>query len=292
MADGGKTAKQLDDTTECSICTEVYTDPRVLPCFHTYCLKCIDAWGRDKKPGDSLACPLCRKDWVIPAEGIASLQKNDVSSQRGHSSAFRGTMTESSMSYPGVNIPTTPSQALNNWLQSACSGPTNSWLRYVMAHIICAFYRAVLEFQDEYTRHYVGHDTAWPLSCVAVSVIAMLGCIVIITLSAVICALAYYLVCMIWMCVVYGYFGVCWVAPYVWSILVSLFGLLQLAVTKLLELLVAILVGIYDTFVSLIWYIHYVGISSAAPVTLFVYFMAAVVILVSCVLGTAGIIFQ
>jgi len=28
------TAKQLDDIMECPICTEVYTDPRVLPCIH------------------------------------------------------------------------------------------------------------------------------------------------------------------------------------------------------------------------------------------------------------------
>ena len=27
--------KELDDMTECSICTEMFTDPRVLPCIHT-----------------------------------------------------------------------------------------------------------------------------------------------------------------------------------------------------------------------------------------------------------------
>ena len=32
------TAKQLDDIRECTICTEVYTDPRVLPCIHTHVL--------------------------------------------------------------------------------------------------------------------------------------------------------------------------------------------------------------------------------------------------------------
>jgi len=55
------TAKQLDDTTECPICTEVYTDPRILPCGHTYCLKCIEAWSNDKRTGDKMVCPLCRK---------------------------------------------------------------------------------------------------------------------------------------------------------------------------------------------------------------------------------------
>jgi len=70
------TAKQLDDITECPICTEVYTDPRSLPCVHTYCLKCIEAWSKDKQPGDKLACPLCRKEFTVPSNGVKGLPKN------------------------------------------------------------------------------------------------------------------------------------------------------------------------------------------------------------------------
>jgi len=70
------TAKQLDDITECPICTEVYTDPRSLPCVHTYCLKCIEAWSKDKQPGDKLACPLCRKEFTLPSNGVKDLPKN------------------------------------------------------------------------------------------------------------------------------------------------------------------------------------------------------------------------
>jgi len=70
------TAKQLDDITECPICTEVYTDPRVLPCVHTYCLKCIEAWSKDKQPGDEVACPLCRKEFTMSSKGVGDLPKN------------------------------------------------------------------------------------------------------------------------------------------------------------------------------------------------------------------------
>ena len=70
------TAKQLDDITECPICTEVYTDPRVLPCVHTYCLKCIETWSKDKQPGDKLACPLCRTEFTLPSNGVGDLPKN------------------------------------------------------------------------------------------------------------------------------------------------------------------------------------------------------------------------
>ena len=62
--------------TECSICTEVFTDPRVLPCIHTFCLKCLLRYGEDKQPGDSMPCPMCRKEFTIPDDGLAGMQKN------------------------------------------------------------------------------------------------------------------------------------------------------------------------------------------------------------------------
>jgi len=76
MARGSSVGKELDDMTECCICTEVFTDPRVLPCIHTFCLKCLLGCGKDKQPGDSMACPLCRKEFTIPDNGLAGTQKN------------------------------------------------------------------------------------------------------------------------------------------------------------------------------------------------------------------------
>jgi len=76
MATQWRADKELDDMTECSICTEVLTDPRVLPCIHTFCLKCLLNYGKDKQPGDSVACPMCRKEFTIPDDGLAGTQKN------------------------------------------------------------------------------------------------------------------------------------------------------------------------------------------------------------------------
>jgi len=70
------TAEQLDNKMECPICTEVYMDPRVLPCAHTYCLKCIETWSKEKQPGHRLACPLCRKEFTVPSSGAGGLPKN------------------------------------------------------------------------------------------------------------------------------------------------------------------------------------------------------------------------
>jgi hypothetical protein len=77
MTTGEKsTAKQLDDITECPICSELFKDPRSLPCIHTYCMKCIEVYGVEKKSGDTLSCPVCRKDFIIPAGGLIMLPKN------------------------------------------------------------------------------------------------------------------------------------------------------------------------------------------------------------------------
>jgi len=68
--------KELYDMTECSICTEVFTDPRVLPCIHTFCLKCLMNYGKDRQPGDDVPCPVCRREFTIPDDGLSGMQKN------------------------------------------------------------------------------------------------------------------------------------------------------------------------------------------------------------------------
>ena len=40
----------------CSVCLEMYTDPRVLPCLHVYCLHCIEGLVIDS----NVTCPQCR----------------------------------------------------------------------------------------------------------------------------------------------------------------------------------------------------------------------------------------
>ena len=51
-------------------------DPRVLPCIHTFCFKCLDQLWKDKQPGVKVPCPMCRTEVVIPVEGVSSLPKN------------------------------------------------------------------------------------------------------------------------------------------------------------------------------------------------------------------------
>jgi hypothetical protein len=70
--------QELNDITTCCICTEVYTDPKALPCIHTFCMKCIQETGlkTNKGPGDEMPCPICRRLFRIPEEGFHRLPKN------------------------------------------------------------------------------------------------------------------------------------------------------------------------------------------------------------------------
>jgi len=76
MAASSIPLKQLEDIAECPICSEIFVDTRLLPCIHTYCLRCITSYAADKKAGDKIPCPVCRKEFAIPEGGMSQLPKN------------------------------------------------------------------------------------------------------------------------------------------------------------------------------------------------------------------------
>ena len=69
--DGAKIHLAVNSLLECSICLQVFQDPRNLSCGHTFCLKCIE------KTNNRL-CALCKREWSPPAKGLLGLPKNFV----------------------------------------------------------------------------------------------------------------------------------------------------------------------------------------------------------------------
>jgi len=47
-----------DPLLTCGICDEVFTDPVLTPCSHTFCRACVTRWVSEKPTG---GCPKCRK---------------------------------------------------------------------------------------------------------------------------------------------------------------------------------------------------------------------------------------
>ena len=64
------TSSVAGSNLKCSICLEFFSDPRVLPCLHTYCLKCLQGLVSDQK--SDLSCPQCRAKHEIPKRGVAN----------------------------------------------------------------------------------------------------------------------------------------------------------------------------------------------------------------------------
>ena len=57
----------LREEVSCPVCTNVYTDPKHLPCLHTFCLQCLKhttSHGRD-----TIRCPKCQAISRVPKSG-------------------------------------------------------------------------------------------------------------------------------------------------------------------------------------------------------------------------------
>ncbi|XP_078661260.1 tripartite motif-containing protein 2-like, partial [Branchiostoma floridae x Branchiostoma belcheri] len=64
---------KIREDLSCSICLELFTRPKVLPCQHTFCQDCLqDHAGR----GGTFQCPNCRQKVRLPPKGVASLPDN------------------------------------------------------------------------------------------------------------------------------------------------------------------------------------------------------------------------
>jgi len=67
-------ASVTNDWTTCSICLDVFDNPKSLPCLHGFCLKCLERHFKDNSPADEVPRPLCRKEFKIPPDGLVGLQ--------------------------------------------------------------------------------------------------------------------------------------------------------------------------------------------------------------------------
>lgn len=61
---------------KCSLCLNLLTEPKLLPCFHTFCLKCLQDYARHNAKDKAFKCPVCEESITIPARGIKAFDTN------------------------------------------------------------------------------------------------------------------------------------------------------------------------------------------------------------------------
>ena len=66
--------EELESEITCPICQEHYTEPKVLPCLHYYCKKCILKLALRTQSGKCFHCPECRCKAALPEGGVDNLK--------------------------------------------------------------------------------------------------------------------------------------------------------------------------------------------------------------------------
>ena len=59
----------LHEEVSCSVCMSPFTNPKILPCFHTFCLHCLNQLQRTSGKHGEITCPECRKKFQVPGSG-------------------------------------------------------------------------------------------------------------------------------------------------------------------------------------------------------------------------------
>ena len=69
-----KSLEELESEITCPICQEHYTEPKVLPCLHYYCKKCILKLALRTQSDKSFHCPECHCEATLPEGGVDNLK--------------------------------------------------------------------------------------------------------------------------------------------------------------------------------------------------------------------------
>ena len=61
--------ENLREEGECSVCQELYKDPKQLPCLHSFCLNCLNRLAQTRAQNGNIECPVCRRETAVPECG-------------------------------------------------------------------------------------------------------------------------------------------------------------------------------------------------------------------------------
>ena len=72
MAVGGlpEFLHDLQENLTCSLCTDLLTNPKALPCQHGFCYECLNQHLQARTKAGKIKCPLCCLEFTVPENGI------------------------------------------------------------------------------------------------------------------------------------------------------------------------------------------------------------------------------
>ena len=69
-------ASNVEANATCKLCSGLYTDPRMLLCLHSFCMKCLQKYFDGQSTKTKVKCPTCKKESPLPEGGIGAIQKD------------------------------------------------------------------------------------------------------------------------------------------------------------------------------------------------------------------------
>ena len=66
---------KLEEQLTCPVCLDLYTNPKTLPCLHSFCQECLEGLPQEREArGDTyyISCPTCRQRTEVPREGVGA----------------------------------------------------------------------------------------------------------------------------------------------------------------------------------------------------------------------------
>jgi hypothetical protein len=65
---------ELSEELCCAICLEQLSNPKALPCLHSFCEQCLETLTHGR--AEPYSCPSCRKQFTLPQGRVSNLPSN------------------------------------------------------------------------------------------------------------------------------------------------------------------------------------------------------------------------
>lgn len=76
-SDKFQTLVQMWELLICPICKDLFNDPKILPCVHSFCEKCLEGLTLvQQESHDAFQCPVCRAPTQLPTGGVKEIPSN------------------------------------------------------------------------------------------------------------------------------------------------------------------------------------------------------------------------